>query len=77
MTIHNTKKTTLRSQDLNCPSCVSKIENKLQSIDGVSEATVHFSTGRIVVEHDRDQVTKDELIEAVAQAGYTAKASAF
>jgi copper chaperone len=77
MTIHNTKKTTLRSQDLNCPSCVSKIENKLQSIDGVSEATVQFSTGRIVVEHDRDQVTKDELIEAVAQAGYTAKASAF
>jgi copper chaperone len=77
MTIHNLKKTTLRSQELNCPSCVSKIESKLQSIDGVNEATVHFSTGRIVIEHDRDQVTREDLIEAVEQVGYTAKVSAF
>jgi copper chaperone len=77
MTIHNTKKTTLRSQDLNCPSCVSKIETKLDAIEGVNEATVHFATGRIVVEHDPDQVTKDDLITAIEQVGYKAKASAF
>jgi copper chaperone len=77
MTIHDLKTTTLRSQDLNCPSCVSKIESKLQSIDGVSEATVHFSTGRIVVEHDRNQVKAEDLVEAVEQVGYTAKVSAF
>jgi hypothetical protein len=29
------------------------------------------------VEHDPDQVTKDELITAIEQVGYKAKASAF
>ena len=77
MTVQNEKKTTLRSQDLNCPSCVPKIETKLTSIEGVSGAKVHFATGRIVVEHDREQVTTDDLVKAVEQVGYKAKASAF
>ena len=73
----NTKTTILRSQDLNCPSCVKKIEKELHRIDGVTNAEVHFSTGRIVVKHDPEQVRKEALIEAVGRAGYTAKASAF
>jgi copper chaperone CopZ len=71
------KKTTLRSQDLNCPSCVAKIERALQQIDGVERATVHFSTGRIVVEHDPTRATTDALVQAVGRVGYTAKVSAF
>lgn len=71
------KKTTLRSQDLNCPSCVSKIERELKRVDGVDNAQVHFSTGRIVVEHDPIRAPSDELIQAIARAGYTAKVSAF
>lgn len=71
------KKTTLRSQDLNCPSCVAKIERELQRMDGVQSAKVHFNTGRIVVEHDPSQAPADELVEAVGRAGYTAKVSAF
>ena len=71
------KKTTLRSQDLNCPSCVAKIERELQRMDGVKDAKVHFSTGRIVVEHDPAQVNNDALVQAIGRAGYTAKVSAF
>ena len=71
------KKTTLRAQDLNCPSCVSKIEKALLNLDGVSKAEVHFSTGRIAIEHDPGRVGTDSLLSAVADAGYTAKASAF
>lgn len=77
MTDHNSKKTTLRSQDLNCPSCVSKIETKLESIEGVNDAKVHFTTGRIVVNHDPGLVNTDELVKAIEQVGYKAKASAF
>jgi copper chaperone len=77
MNLNSIKKTTLRSQDLNCPSCVSKIESQLHSIKGVHKATVHFSTGRIVVEHDREQVQVEELVAAVARVGYKAKATAF
>ena len=71
------KKTTLRSQDLNCPSCVSKIERELQRMDGVQSAKVHFTTGRIVVEHDPGKADTDALVQAVGRAGYAAKVSAF
>ena len=71
------KKTTLRSPELNCPSCVSKIERELERLDGVANAEVHFSTGRIVVEHDPNRATTDALIQAIGRAGYAAKVSAF
>ena len=71
------KKTTLRSPELNCPSCVAKIERELKRTEGVENATVHFSTGRIVVEHDPAIATTDTLVQAIARAGYTAKVSAF
>jgi copper chaperone len=44
-------KTILRSDELSCPSCVNNIESNLNKKDGVEKATVHFSTGRIEVEH--------------------------
>jgi copper chaperone len=69
------KTTTLRSNDLSCPSCVAKIERELRRVDGVGDATVHFTTGRIVVEHDPVQAKIEDLIGAVNRAGYTAKAT--
>ncbi len=69
-------KTILRSQELSCPSCVAKIEKALKALDGVTEATVHFNTGRIVVEHDPVAVKGDQLVTAVRAAGYEAKIAA-
>lgn len=70
-------KTTLRSQELSCPSCVGKIEKMLTRTEGVRDATVHFNTGRIEVEYDADSVTEDDLTQVVQQAGYDAEVSAF
>ena len=77
MTTSTTRKTTLRASDLSCPSCVAKIEKALSSVEGVTEAKVHFETGRIVVEHDAEKASKAALVAAVASAGYQAKVSAF
>lgn len=71
----NTRKTILRSRDLNCPSCVAKIERALRDIDGVADAKVHFASGRIEVEHDPGRAEAARLIDAVARVGYTAKVS--
>ena len=49
-------KTILRSKELTCPSCISKIEKALKSMNGVEEAKVHFNTGRIEVQHNAEQV---------------------
>ncbi len=71
------KTTTLRSEDLSCPSCVSKIESALTSLDGVENAEVKFNSGRILVEHDPAKVRTSALVKAVASAGYVAEPSAF
>jgi copper chaperone CopZ len=70
-------KTTLRSQQLNCPSCVVKIEKALGARKGVENAKVHFATGRIDVEHDETQIPRDELVKVVRSAGYESRVSPF
>ena len=71
------KKTTLRSDEFTCPSCVAKIENKLHSLNGVKIAEVKFSSGRVLVEHDPTKVSVRDLVAAVAEVGYAVKPSAF
>ena len=70
-------KTILRSQEFSCPSCVAKIERALKGLAGVDEAKVHFNTGRIVVEHNPERASTDELVKTVRAAGYEAKVSPF
>lgn len=70
-------KTLLRSDELNCPSCVPKIEKALSRLEGVATAKVHFNTGRIEVEHDSEKVGAEQLRAAVREVGYEAHISAF
>lgn len=70
-------KTILRSDELNCPSCVNNIESNLNAIEGIQKAKVHFNTGRIEVEYDTGLVTDQDLIEAVRESGYEATVSQF
>jgi copper chaperone CopZ len=70
-------KTILRSDELSCPTCVDNIESSLNQTKGVSQAKVHFNTGRIEVEHDPKTVSEDKLVEIVGQSGYEARISQF
>ncbi|SMO88510.1 heavy-metal-associated domain-containing protein [Fodinibius sediminis] len=70
-------KTTLRSDELSCPTCVDNIESSLNQTEGVSQAKVHFNTGRIEVEHDPETVSEDKLVKIVGQSGYEARISQF
>lgn len=70
-------KTLLRSDELSCPSCIAKIEKALHRLDGVTRATVHFSTGRIEVEHDAGRVDSEQLRQAVREVGYETRVSPF
>jgi copper chaperone len=70
-------KTVLRSQELSCPSCVAKIEKALQGLAGVETAKVYFNTGRIVVEHDPERASTDELAQTIRATGYEAKVAPF
>ncbi|MGK2955084.1 MAG: heavy metal translocating P-type ATPase [Solirubrobacterales bacterium] len=61
----------LSVDDINCASCVSKVEKKLNALDGV-DATVNFATKTATVEFDPDTTGTDDLVGAVDSAGYTA-----
>ncbi|MFI9243764.1 heavy metal translocating P-type ATPase [Streptomyces sp. NPDC053086] len=55
---------------MTCAACVRRVEKKLAKLDGVT-ATVNLATGRARVSHP-EVVLPDDLVAAVAQAGYTA-----
>ena len=57
--------------DMNCASCVAKVEKKLNAIDG-AEATVNFATRKAAVSFDPELCGPDEFARAVDSAGYTA-----
>lgn len=77
-TLHQTiTNTVLRSDEFTCPSCIAKIENKLNGLDGVVSAQVKFNSGRILVSHDASTVSVRDLVDAVAEVGYTAKPSTY
>lgn len=76
-TTTSTTTTTLRAEGFSCPSCVNKIEKQVGRLDGVDSVKVHFASSRIEVAHDPAVVSVEELVAAVAKAGYTAKPAAF
>lgn len=70
-------RTTLRSDELSCPSCVPKIEKALKALPGVEQAEVHFNTGRIQVTHDPQLAPVEALVQAVEGTGYRAYSAVF
>lgn len=77
MTTQSTTHTLLRAEGFSCSSCVNKIEKRVSRLKGVDDVKVHFATARIEVDHDESKVSVDDLVAAVAKAGYKATPSAF
>lgn len=77
MTATTTTHTSLRAEGFSCPSCVTKIEKQVNRLKGVEDVKVHFASARIEVDHDADITSVDDIVAAVAKAGYTARPSAF
>lgn len=72
-----TTRTILRAEGFSCPSCVTKIEKQVGRLKGVEGVKVNFASARIEVDHDADATSVDDIVAAVAKAGYTARPSAF
>ena len=76
-TTASTTTTILRAQGFSCPSCVAKIEKQVGRLAGVDSVKVHFASARVEVVHDPARVSVDDLVAAVAKAGYTSAPAAF
>ena len=66
----------LRIGGMHCAACAPAIEAALRSVPGVLDARVSAAAGAATVRWDRARARFDELLGAVAAAGYQASADA-
>ncbi len=71
-TVSAPKRLELPIEGMTCASCATRVERKLNQLDGV-HATVNYATERAAVDFDPSTVTEQQLVEAVAAAGYAAR----
>ena len=49
-----------RLEGLDCANCAMKIEKGVQQIDGVKEATVNFTSGKLTIDVEEDRLAAVE-----------------
>ena len=57
---------------MTCANCSATVGDALESFDGVVEANANFATDEGSVEYDPDEVSLEEIYEAIEDAGYGA-----
>ena len=57
---------TYKLTDLDCANCAAKMENAIQKIDGVTEASVSFLTQKLTVEAEDGRF--EEIMKQVVKA---------
>ncbi|MEX2645904.1 MAG: cation transporter, partial [Gaiellaceae bacterium] len=65
----------LALEGMTCASCATRIERKLNKLEGV-EASVNYATEQATVSYDPARAAVDDLIRAVEAAGYHASVEA-
>ncbi|PYI57121.1 heavy metal translocating P-type ATPase [Paenibacillus flagellatus] len=58
-----------RIDGMDCGACALTLENHLKASPAVKEVRVHFTTGKMVIEHDN---RVEEIVAEVKKVGYTA-----
>ena len=71
MTTSAPERVRLEVEGMTCAACASRIERKLNKLDGV-EATVNYATEEAAVSFDASKLDVDALITAVEAIGYSA-----
>lgn len=67
MTTPTLKHTTVSAEELFCPSCLATAQATLSDLEGVTSVEVVLPPGRLVVAHDPQQVSGDELSNTVTE----------
>lgn len=65
-------KAILKVGGMTCTACARSVEKALQSIDGVSEASVNFPAEKAYITFDPAKTEPTALVQAVEGAGYSA-----
>lgn len=71
------KTATLQLETLTCPSCLQKIEGAVKGLDGVDKDTIKvmFNSSKVKLSFNEDQITIDQIENAITNVGYEVKKS--
>lgn len=71
------KTATIQLETLTCPSCLQKIEGALKGLEGIAEDTVNvaFNSSRVRLNFDDEQISIDQIEQAIINVGYEVKKS--
>jgi P-type Cu+ transporter len=64
--------TTLKLRGMSCASCANNIEQAIQTVPGVAEASVNFGAEQATVTYDSKRTDLETIQDAVREAGYSA-----
>ncbi|MCJ0553026.1 heavy metal translocating P-type ATPase [Enterococcus cecorum] len=59
-------------QGMGCASCVAKIEQATRKLPGVASANVNLATEKLSIEYNHQELTANEIMQAVKEVGYQA-----
>jgi copper chaperone len=63
----------LNTGGMHCGSCSMLIQMTVEDLPGISLAKADYGSGRTHVEFDPAEVSTEEIIAAIVEAGYTAE----
>lgn len=63
----------LNIEGMHCGSCATGIQMLVSQMDGVKSVFVDYESKKGEVEFDPSKVTKENIVKAIAELGYTAK----
>ena len=66
---------TLNIDGMTCGGCVKSVTKVLNDLDGVRSATVSLENKNAQVEFDEGKIQMAQLVEAVEDAGFDARAA--
>lgn len=63
----------LKVSGMHCASCANHIEEAIKKLPGIESATVNLAAERATVRYDSAMTSLDQIVAAVAAAGYSAE----
>jgi copper chaperone CopZ len=70
------KKDVFKINTMYCPKCPDKVLNAVQGLAGIEKTLADLKKSELAVEYDEGQTNRVRIVDAVRQAGFTAKLTA-
>ncbi|MFD1736729.1 heavy metal translocating P-type ATPase [Bacillus salitolerans] len=64
------KETSIRLSGMTCASCVSRIESKISSLNGVQKINVNLANEKATVQYNQEKTDIGEIIKTIKDIGY-------